>query len=379
MTQSKIIYQETNPYSSFTAFLEEDERTTYLYLQCENNPEWGIKSLWIRNHIPAPKVRDEDDFRRGLAPILLQEEVFQSEGLPSLAGEDIHFIWTEEGDGVFLFVNEEMEAFLPAWSGVQGFHGYSRGAKESAITASPLGDPNTGVLYDRMTASRSYWEFRAKENSWSEIQKKRLEYLELHFGPHEKYWSADGGKFPKLGIASFRPQIYPGVKVFATIGMSAQNQPGVELFHKDFERFSRVELLLAFQIPENSDRSEEWVQHLIGEMIKFPWNTGKWFGHGHTLGMNRRDPDQLYLNFTSSVLRNLSAPEYYYLPGRVPKLSDLISENGQPVNFLAILPITEEEKLLIQTEGSRKFFDQMDNENLSWIHNPERNFILGSG
>lgn len=375
MQSPKIIYQETNPYSAFTAFLEDDGRTTYLYLQCENNPEWGIKSVWVRNHIPAPTERDPADFQNGLAPILLHAEVFQPEGLPSFLPEDIHFVWSEEGDSLFLFVGDEMEAYLPPWSGVRNFHGYARGAKESAITASPLGDPNNGVLYDRMVSARSYWESRAEKNSWAKIQKHRLDYLESLFGPHEKYWSADGGKYPQLGIAQFRPTSMPGTKVFATIGMSAQNQPAVELYHKDFEGFSRIELLLAFKIPENSDRSEEWIQHLLGEMIKFPWNTGQWFGHGHTLGMNRRDPDQLYLEFTTCVLRNLSHPDTYMIPEALPALDTLVSENGQPVNFLALIPISEEEKLIVQTEGSAKFFEHSDQLAVGWIHDPERKFL----
>ncbi|WCL49688.1 suppressor of fused domain protein [Leptospira sp. GIMC2001] len=374
MNPSRIIYQETSPYSAFTAFLEEDERTTYLYLQCENNPEWGIKSLWIRNHTVAPLERDPDDFQKGLAPILLKHEITQPEGLPSFKPEDIHFIWTEEGDGLFLFLGDEMEAFLPSWSGVKGFHGYARGAREDAITASPLGDPNNGILYDRMIASRKYWEGRSSKDSWKNIQKNRLEYLESKFGKHEKYWSADGGKFPELGIAKFRPSHLPNISVFVTIGMSAQNQPSVELYHKDYEKFARIELLLAFQIPESSDRSEEWVQHLIGEMIKFPWNTGKWFGHGHTLGMNRKDPDQLYLDFNSTILRNLSHSELSN--NSLPDLSDQQTENGQPANYLAIIPLTEEEKMICQTEGSSKIFKALDERGFGWIHNPEREFLF---
>lgn len=372
----KIIYQETNPYGSFTAFLEEDERTTYLYLQCENNPEWGIKSLWIRNHIPAPKERNPDDFGLGLAPVLVQSELMQSEGMPSLDPKEIHFIWLEEGDGLFLFIGDEMEAFLPPWSGLQKFHGYARSAKEDAITASPMGDPKHGVIFDRMMEARKYWELRATSDSWNKIQKHRMEFLESKFGKHTKYWSADGGKYPQLGIACFQSEKTNHLKVFSTIGMSAQNQPSIEMYHKDFQKFTRIELILFFHVPEHSDRSEEWVQHLLGEMIKFPWNTGNWFGHGHTLGMNRRDPDQLYLNFTTTLLRNLSQPQEYHLPDQNYHLDELVSENGEIVNFLALIPLTEEEKLVCQTEGSKKIFESLDAKSLSWIHNPERESIL---
>jgi hypothetical protein len=373
---SKNLYQETNPYGSFTAYLEEDERTTYLYLQCENNPEWGIKSLWIRNHIEAPASRNPNDFHEGLAPILVQSEVANIEGMPSIQADEIHFIWTEEGDGVFLFLGDDMEAFLPAWSGLQNLHGYAIGAKEDSITASPLGDPKNGAIYDRMILSRKYWEDRSHTNSWNQIQKHRMDYLESIFGKHNKYWSADGGKYPQLGIASFQSDHFPNLKIFSTIGMSAQNQPSIELYHKSYNKFSRIELILFFQIPEHSDRSEEWIQHLLGEMIKFPWNTGNWFGHGHTLGMNRRDPDQLYLNFSACMLRNLSHPSEYPLPSNHPKLDSLLSENGEPVNFLALIPITDEEKLICHTDGSKKIIDALDQKNLFWIHNPERESLL---
>lgn len=375
MSSTNIIYQETNPYSSFTAFLEEDGRTTYLYLQCENNPEWGIKSLWIRNHIPAPQERDPQDFRQGLAPILVEKEVFQPEGLPSFTKDEVHFIWTEEGDAIFLFIGDDMEAFLPSWSGVKEFHGYARGAKEDAITASPLGDPKNGTIYDRMISSRAYWEARSKDNSWSAIQKKRLDYLESKFGQHVKYWSADGGKFPQLAIVLFQPKELPGIKIFSTIGMSAQNQPSIELYHKENEKFARIELLLAFKVPEHSDRSEDWIQHLIGEMIKFPWNTGKWFGHGHSLGMNRRDPDQVYLQFTTSVLRNISHPDVYPNIESLPSLEGLETESGQVANFLAVIPISEEEKIILQSEGSQSLFQKLDSMNLGWVHDPERKFL----
>lgn len=372
--EPKILYQETNPYDSFTAYIEDDGRTIYLYMQSEHNPDWKMKSLWIRNCIPAPKERNQEDFELGIAPILTEEEVFHPEGHPPITPDSIQFVWTEEGDGVFLLINGVLEAFLPPWSGLQGFHGYSRYAKENALTASPLGDPNNGVLYDRMVASKKYWEWRAQSNSWKSIQKKRLEYLESLLGPHTKYWSADGGKFPPLAIALFEPVEYPRVKFFVTLGMSAQNQPAVELYHEDYERYARIELVLAFYKPEDSDRSEEWVQHILGDMIKYPWNTGTWFGHGHSIGMNRRDPDELYLNFRVFFLRNLSQSTYP-VKSNLPLFTNLYSENGQPVNFLALIPLSEEEKLILQTEGSHKIISALDEKSNGYLHNPERKFL----
>lgn len=53
--EPKVIYQEANPYGTFTAYLEDDGRTVYLYLQAEQNPEFGIRSVWVCNRTEAPE------------------------------------------------------------------------------------------------------------------------------------------------------------------------------------------------------------------------------------------------------------------------------------------------------------------------------------
>ncbi|MDI7209510.1 suppressor of fused domain protein, partial [Leptospira santarosai] len=74
-TEPKVIYQEANPYGTFTAYLEDDGRTVYLYLQGEQNPEFGIKSVWVCNRMEAPDKRTAEDLSSGLAPLLLRSEV----------------------------------------------------------------------------------------------------------------------------------------------------------------------------------------------------------------------------------------------------------------------------------------------------------------
>ncbi|MCU0824570.1 MAG: suppressor of fused domain protein [Leptospira sp.] len=372
----KVIYQEANPYGSFTAFLEDDGRTIYLYLQSHNNPEWPMKSLWIRNLIDAPAERDPEDFDRGLAPILTVAEVTNPKGLPSFNEDQIHFIWSEEGDSVFLFLDEELIAYLPPWSGVKGIHGYAREAKENAIAASPLGDPNNGVIAERSKLSRKFWESVSEKDHWKKAQSLRLDFLESKLGKHTKYWSADGGKYPSLGIASFSPKEFPGVRIFSTIGMSVQNQPSIELYHKNFEDYARIELVFAIQIPKDSeDKSETWIQHVLGEMVKFPWNTGIWFGHSHTIQNPRKDPDQLYLDFNWFVFRNLTEELLESSSDSLPNLVGLITENGHRANFLFLTPISTEERICFMREGSLKFWDTWKKEGLSFYHESERRML----
>ncbi|PJZ69943.1 suppressor of fused protein [Leptospira perolatii] len=368
--EPKIIYQEANPYSSFTAYLEDDGRTVYLYLQSEQNPEFQMKSVWVCNRIDAPTSRTEADLRSGLAPMLLKDEVTDPAPNSGFDPENVHFIWSEEGDGVAFFYNEELQAYLPSWSGVKNFHGYSKYAAKESLTAYPLGNSEFGVIPDRIQKDREHWEFRSKPNVWKSIQELRLGFLEKAFGPHEKYWSADGGKFPQLGIARFKPSQYPNVYVYATVGMSAQNMPGVELYRRDYEDYSRVELVFAIKIGDE-DRSESWVPHQIGEIIRFPWNMGKWFGQGHTISMSRRDPESLYVTFTNLLLKEIGSAEEGY-----PHLQGLVAETGKPIRFLSLLPISEEEKVFIQEKSVSEFIGMMDQNFGTWIHASDRESVI---
>ncbi|MGV3666746.1 MAG: suppressor of fused domain protein [Leptospira bouyouniensis] len=372
----KVLYQEANPYGSFTAFLEDDGRTIYLYLQSHNNPEWPMKTLWVRNLIDAPDSRTDEDFDLGLAPVLTKSELTDTKAQSSLTEDQIHFIWSEEGDAVALFVEEELQAYLPSWSGIKGIHGYSKFAKEEAPTASPLGDPENGVIAERVRTNRKFWESVAEKDHWKKAQNLRLEFLESKLGKHQTYWSADGGKYPSLGIASFLPKEFPGIKIFSTIGMSVQNQPSIELYHKDYENFSRIELVFAIQLLKDApDKSETWIQHVLGEMVKFPWNTGIWFGHSHTIQNPRKDPDQLYLDFNWFVFRNVTEELEQGSNELLPKLNGLITENGKRTNFLFLTPISTEERICFMREGSQKFWDTWKKEGYGFFHDSERRML----
>ena len=117
--------------------------------------------------------------------------------------------------------------------------------------------------------------------------------------------------------------------------------PTVDLFHKDYLDYARIELVIAVRsLP--ADKSETWVPHFLGELVKFPWNMIKWLGVGHTISMNRRDPDALYLNFTSAILlKELSAVNHTDIQlEHIPNLNGFVTESKQPVHFLFIQPIT---------------------------------------
>ena len=60
----------------------------------------------------------------------------------------------------------------------------------------------------------------------------------------------------------------PDVIIYSTIGLSAQNMPTVDLFHKDYLDYARIELVIAVRkLP--GDKSESWVPH-FWRACKFP-------------------------------------------------------------------------------------------------------------
>lgn len=376
-TDYQIIYQETNPYSSMTAFLEDDGRTIYLYLQSQTNPEYPMKSVWVKNRITAPESRSAEDLQSGLAPLLCSGEITAAMDTTEINSNDVSFIWFEEGNGLALFVQEQLYAVIPPWSGIDRFHGYAKFAAQQAITAHPLGDSYHGPMADRIEAARKFWQFRSQKDSWITIRDSSLSYLESRLGPHKKYWSADGGNFPLIGIARFEPENMPGVVLYATIGMSGQNMPAVELYHKEYLSHARIELIFALTYRANADTSESWIPHYLGDLVKYPWHTHQWLGNGHTIALNRQDPDSKNLNFSASYLRSHPTPTI--LDGQTfhaVDLSNLKSENGEMVQFLYLLPITEEERQHIIQQGSTNLSSHFEKQGFGWLHISDRNHLF---
>lgn len=238
-----------------------------------------------------------------------------------------------------------------------------------------MGDPDHGVLADRIQKSREFWEYRSDKKSWKEIQSLRLDFFEEVLGTHKKYWSADGGKFPHLAILKYSPD--PQIAIYCTLGMSAQNMPSVELYHKEYENFSRIELIFALKLYNETDSTESWVPNALGELIKYPWNMGKWFGDGHTISLPRRDPEALYCNFTHLFLT--AKPNVSHLNGKKlenPLGKPLFTEKGQKIQFLFAIPITDEEVHYIRSQGAKSFLELMNGKGLGWFHDSERESIF---
>ena len=356
-----ILIAETNPYGSFEAIVEDDGRSVYLYLQSarEGGP---MKAAWVANRIVAPDDEDLAALEEGVAPLMPAAGARNPHGELGLFAEHLTLVWFEEGDGVALLEKGRPVAVLPSWSGTGGFHGYSIFARGEQRLAWDL-NPALGAFNPRIAAAIQYWEWREDPDSWREIQARGLKHLESLFGPHQRYWSADGGGFPPRAVVLFPHRAVPNLTILATLGMSAQPLPGVETAFEDPRPHSRIELVAATTGPP------ERMAALLSGVMPFPWAEASWLGDLHTYSFAGPSP----LPGESAVLlMRRPPPEVIHVPEGIraippPNFGGQVDASGEPVSYLYLLPISEPERQFAEKEGSEALARHLEESQRGWV------------
>lgn len=282
----EILKREDNPYTTLTASVESDGRTVYLYLNPIEGIQTEAKAVWIMNLGPAP---DDDSaaMAKGMAPMQKKSACRHPAGLMLPSGDEMDLVWFSEGTGVSLFIDGELAAVIPPFAGEDGFFGFSREA-----TAPDNGTfPMPGGMRERGEENLDYWNRRTQKNFWKDFRDQLLAEYETAFGSHSGYYVLDGGKFPAMALAEFNlPDSYFGqkehkpIKIFATIGMSAQNMPAVERHVQNPEPLFRIELLTI------RDAAHPWFIDIMARTALFPWRSTNWIGPGHSIQFQRQEP-----------------------------------------------------------------------------------------
>lgn len=332
----RVIFEEDNPYGTLAAVLEEDGRTVYLYLMPVSDPNIKPRAVWVRNLLPAPETTDLQAMKAGRAPLLKKSACSHPQGSSVPEKSQIDFVWFEEGTGVALMVNGEVEAVIPPWSGVDNLFGYSANALETDAGTLPLTKENAG-LYSRVKANLDYWTGRTSPGFWDNFRDSLLAHYEKAFGPHAQYFALTERQFPTIGIARF--DLEKNLSIFATIGMSAQNMPGVEKSVSDPESVMRVEMLSLRSAPE------DFFPGLMGRIAVYPWLSGKWIGDEHTFEPGMKKPLTDFF-FT----RELEAP--------LDKIGEY-SFNNRKTLFLQALAVGQEEILIARARGVKFVLDKL--------------------
>ena len=330
---AEVIFEEIGPNGNIQAVVESDDEVTYFYLFGAPEIDFGMRSVWVRNHIDAPAKLNVAAMKEGCPPANPASFCCYAEGRPPLDEENLRVIWLPEGNGAALLDGEEVLAIIPPWSGTDGFHGFSREAVGEGPVSWELDSDN--VFFQRLKDAEAFWAKWDAENLWPSIQTELMAPIESAFGPHSNYYAIDGGDWPPKALLRIPWQ---DRIVLITIGVSIRPQPNVEMHTEQPELYRRVELgaVLPSHWPDES--VDQFASYLSGQS-SFPWHGYAWLGHGHTV------PCDVWHN--SSYTFALLSCEHAV----APRLS-LDSQFGDEVRVLWFIPISEAERQTAIEQGS---------------------------
>jgi len=364
MPEPVILLEETNPYGSLEAIVEDDGRTVYLYLRHLESDEFPLKPLWILNRAPAPETDDVEGMKAGKAPLMRRAGTVRPEGAPALNPTRLRLLWLPEGDGVALLDGDEPLAILPPWADNR-MPGYSREAVGEQLVAWSLGEGAMQGMRPRLRDAEEFWNWRSGDDCWDGIQSAGLEHLEQRLGAHTRYWMADNNEYPPRGVVLFQPAQHPGICVYATVGMCGQPLPQVELYTKEPANHQYLELAIA------TEGECEWAPAVLSGLMAHPWREATWYGSGHTFGWESvrwRDGGPFNLLFAADPPPDSRQSGLLRKSIPAPDLSGLKSWKGAPVTFLWVLPVSVVERELAIEQSSEELLRRMSVEHRGWVH-----------
>ena len=325
MSKPHMLIEQWSPVCDIQAFVEKNEQNYYFYLWINPGSDNSmIKSCWICNAVPAPKEIDTSCMEMGIAPSMPVEYVSHDIDGIQLDGKKLRIVWFEEGDAAALFYEEEIICVIPGWSGYKGFHGYSKYAKGMGPFAWELTEA-LDTLAERVENSREFWDYFATDY-WENFQQAHLDSLENFFGPHQKYYAIDGGKFPPKALVSGKKD---GVCYGITSGVSLIPMPCVEqYFEEDAGKFRRMEL--GFATIEKHEPLCKMMFSVLSGISSMPWKEITFLAHGHTLPFKNIKGFDAILFLNPKLVSGMEGPEYN-------------SFMGDDVNLLWVVLLTKEE------------------------------------
>ncbi len=352
--ESEILKEEENPFENYAAVVESDDRTIYLYLLPTQNENLPAHAVWLRNLVAAPDEPDQESIQEGRPPLMHVQGCNHPEGAIRYESEDLDFVWFPEGNGVSLYHRGELEAILPTWSGREHVSGYSREALGYQSNTLPLPKKDSAI-YQRLQDNLEFWDRRTKADDWESFRNGLLQHYESILGPHRQYYALTDVKFPVLGIVEFS---LPEGILYATLGMSRQPMPGIELIKQEPEHFVRREIFLFSPNIDAAGVSDDYASlggaldelrsrypGLLGRLARYPWIVSAALDHGHLFesGMEAN-----YCDFIFS-----ESPLPTGLPEEIMSgLMQHYSVEGFSLSPLFALPATQEDLLVARQKGA---------------------------
>ncbi len=347
----EVVFNEVSPGGEVTAYVVQDDRVAYFYIQGVSNTQLPLRSCWVRNLVAAPEDMDLESMSRGLPALLPEAYCKHAEPSERLLHESLEVVWFEEGDAAALLEDDEVIAVIPCWSGRDGFHGYALECAQQNPLCWPLMPDNP--FYDRIERAQKFWSsWEGGETPWDILRRRALEQLEGRLGRHHSYYAIDGGTWPPKGLLRLHTD---REIVLVTIGMSLRPQPTVELYLEDPASWRRIELAIC--LPRQTEEDQVMVfARLISLLSGLPWSSYRWYGHGHTAPCELL-PAEDAVEALLFHLDPLDAPNVQL--GRFM---------GDPVNLLWLVPLTGPEREVAREYGSGELLTRLRDAGVGWCY-----------
>jgi hypothetical protein len=369
----QILVNQTNPYGSMRLLVAWDGAVTTAYLLDE--PAGTVRTvLWLANHVAAPRRLEPDDLTLEHAPVMPAESTVHPLGRGPLDPTSLRVIWFEEGDGLALVENGEALAVIPGWVDPDaGFPGFSRDAVGRTRLGWEFGDA-MDALATRVRLADRYWTWRTNPNAWSSYQRTVLTHLRQRLGEGSRYWSADAGRMPSLGVSEYT--VEGAYRVLSTVGMSCQRMPQVDRDAPDIGPLARIELAMATPIlASGPDPTTDMLSsplagalagagpQLLAWLGQLPWRTLTWFDHGDTVAWTGTAPFPMGAQYVGVLL--LSDPSLLTGP-QVPDLGGMVLDED-PVRWLWLVPLTAGEFKTTEDLGVDPVVGRLRVEGRGWV------------
>ncbi|MFT7345050.1 MAG: hypothetical protein ACI9XP_001644 [Lentimonas sp.] len=173
-----------------------------------------------------------------------------------------------------------------------------------------------------------------------------------------------------LQIIYFSPDENKDCSILMTNGLSDVFMP-VHEKHKGEERMELYFCLPSYWDINDPANNFQWPLIWLEKLAKHVIEKNTWFGIGHTVQCYK-DYAPLSENMSQSHFI-LNRPDYCS-----EMLPELIHENGETIQFLAIIPIFSDEMDYKQGKGTLKLFKKLLNKNITEKLDDFRNSVLKS-
>lgn len=373
MADFENLLYETSPDGTRTAIVEQDDRVTYCYLHRETTTNTGpqeagagnLQACWLRNLVKGPVSFSAREMERGVPPVLPRLHCDHPDGLAPLGSDQLEVVWLESGNGAAFLVDGEIEAIIPPWSGLEGFHGYARRCKSANQVCWPF--PQDQKLVDEFKRSQSYWQMWRKGDPWGQLQSQLMSVYEGALGKHQAYYAIDGNHWPPKAVV----QLHADRNTFwLTAGVSIRRQPCPHPELPVPEGLERIEIGLRLE-GDLSGTYYQSVLRLMSSISNYPWYAQQWIGPAHSYPFAESqefptDADATIARFPRLVF---TCDPSFGIDLPAVTFTDL------PIHWLWMVPITTAEMRYMNANGVQALLERLRNHGVTgW--KPDRESVV---